>query len=280
MFWGTHLISTFRLILANLIALGFLIPTGSQSFAASPDVAGNSAISAYVGTGGMLLPDSFSGSNATKTVVANCLGCTWSYTIYCMQGANTTCKHAVTSCPRGSLLYRVWFGQSPETVSVIGSVCWGSSKPITRRQVEGEVNDYVVRYLPALQPGFAPPGGSLTSVPVIFWTGQPTSFKPPSFSLSGHSVSITAIPTWQWNWGDGVSVWKSVAGAQYPSRQITHQYRSPGSYAVTVTAIWQAKYTVSGIGTFDVSGEVLRQTKPLAVPISSARTVLVTHKLA
>jgi hypothetical protein len=112
---------------------------------------------------------------------------------------------------------------------------------------------------------------------VIFLTGQPTSFKPPSFSLSGHSVSITAKPTWRWIWGDGSSVWKSVAGAQYPSRQITHQYRSPGNYNVGVTTVWQATYTVSGVGTFDVSGEVLRQSRNLAVPIKSARTVLVSH---
>ena len=260
-------------------ASAFCIATfaATPPVAANPNVGGNNSISAYIGTGGLLLPDSFSGSKATKSAVADCLGCTWRYTIYCMQGANAPCKHAVTSCPRGSLLYRVWFGRTPSTTAVVGSVCWGSSNPVTRRQVEGRVDDYVVRYIPALRPGFDPPGGSLTSVPVIFWTGQPTSFKPPSFSLSGHSVSITANPTWRWTWGDGSSVWKSVAGAQYPSRQITHQYRSPGNYSVGVTAVWQAQYTVSGVGTFDVSGEVLRQSRTLAVPIKSAKTVLVSH---
>ena len=141
---------------------------GTPPVAANPNVGGNNSISAYVGTGGLLLPDSFSGSKATKSAVADCLGCTWRYTIYCMQGANAPCKHAVTSCPRGSLLYRVWFGRTPSTTAVVGSVCWGSSNPVTRRQVEGRVDDYVVRYIPALRPGFDPPGGSLTSVPVIF----------------------------------------------------------------------------------------------------------------
>ena len=266
-----------RLVVAFATAFVVLNSTGASPVAANPNVGGNNSISAYVGTGGLLLPNSFSGSKATKSAVADCLGCTWRYTIYCMQGANAPCKHAVTSCPRGSLLYRVWFGRSASTVAVVGSVCWGSSNPVTRRQVEGRVNDHVIRYIPALSPGFAPPGGSLTSVPVIFWTGQPTSFKPPNFSLSGHSVSITANPTWRWTWGDGSSVWKSVAGAQYPSRQITHQYRSPGNYSVGVTAVWQAQYTVSGVGTFDVSGEVLRQSRTLAVPVKSAKTLLVSH---
>ena len=259
------------------MTLGLTTLDTQPSFGANPNVGGNNSISAYVGTGGLLLPDSFSGSGETKLAVSNCLGCTWRYTIYCMQGANTPCKHAVTSCPRGSLLYRVWFGRSANTVEVVGSVCWGSSTPVTREQVEDRVEDYVIRHVPALRPGYDPPGGSLTSVPVIFWTGQPTSFKPPSFYLSGHSVSITAKPTWRWTWGDGSSAWKSVAGAQYPSRQITRQYRSPGTYTVAVTTVWQATYSVSGVGTFDVTGEVLRQSRSLTVPIKSARTVLVSH---
>lgn len=265
-------------VLVIAVAGGLVSSTGSPANAANPDVAGNNSISAYVGTGGLLLPDTFTGSTETKTAVAICLGCTWRYSIYCRQGASTPCKHAVTSCPRGSLLHRVWFGRTPNTTAVVGSVCWGSSTPVTRRQVEGQVNQQVIRYIPALQPGFNPPDGSLTTVPVIFWTGQPTRFSPPNLSLSGHLVSIAAKPTWRWTWDDGTSVWKSVAGAQYPSRQITHQYRSPGQYRVGVTAVWQAKYTVSGIGTFDVSGEVLRQAKTLDVPISSARTVLVSHQ--
>lgn len=259
------------------LAIALFSVASTPSFSTTPDVGGDNSIAAYVGTGGLLLPDSFSGSGPTKSAVAGCLGCTWRYTIYCMQGSNAPCKHAVTSCPRGSLRYRVWFGRTPSTMAVVGSVCWGSSNPVTRRDVESRVNDYVIRYIPTLRPGFDPPGGSLTSVPVIFWTGQPTSFKPPSFSLSGHSVSITANPTWRWTWGDGASVWKSVAGGQYPNRQITHQYRSPGSYNVSVTAVWQAQYTVSGVGTFDVSGEILRQSRNLAVPVKSAQTVLVSH---
>lgn len=259
------------------LTLGLATSLSAPSYGANPDVGGDNSIGAYVGTGGLLLPGSFSGSKATKTAVADCIGCTWRYTIYCMHGGNSPCKHAVTSCPRGSLLYRVWFGKSASTMSVVGSVCWGSSKPVTRRQIESRIDDYVVRYVPALRPGYAPPGGSLTSVPVIFWTGQPTSFKPPSFSLSGHTVSITAKPTWRWSWGDGASAWKSVAGAKYPSRQITHQYRSPGSYKVGVTTVWRARYTVSGVGTFDASGDVLRQSRTLNVPIKSARTVLISH---
>lgn len=279
MFWGNRVqLKAIHISAATAIALGASILFGSPAIATKPDVSGNNAIAAYVGTGGLLLPDSFSGSKDTKNVVADCIGCTWRYTLYCFQGADTPCKHAVTSCPRGSLLYRVWFGQSANSIAVVGSVCWSSTTPVTRRQVERQVKEQVIRHIPALRPGFDPPGGSITSVPVIFWTGQPTNFEPPSFLLSGHSVSIAASPTWRWTWGDGASTWKSVAGAEYPSRQITHQYRNPRNYKVEVTAVWQAKYSVSDIGEFEVSGEVLRQSKSLDVAISSARTVLISHK--
>ena len=265
--------------IAGAVALAFSITAigVTASFGNDVDVSGNNTLAAYVGTGGLLLPGSFSGSSSTKRSVADCDGCTWKYTIYCTQDSNTPCKHAVTSCPRGSLLYRVWFGRTPTTLATIGSVCWGSNKPLTKREVESRIDDQVIRYVPALQPGFDPPGGSLSSIPVIFWSGQPSKFKPPAFSVAGHKVSITATPTWHWKWGDGQSAWKKVPGAQYPSRQITHQYRTPATYNATVTTVWSAVYSVSGLGSFEASGEVLRQSQTLKVPIESARTVLIAH---
>ena len=272
---SVRLIRTNGLFVLLLFMFSFaLVP---QSYALSSDVSGDNQMAAYVGTGGLLLPESFSGSTQTRSQVSSCLGCTWKYTIYCMQDSDSPCRHAVVSCPAGSLLYRVSFGLTPSTVSEIGSVCWGSSQPLTRELAEANVSDYVIRYVPALVPGFDPPDGTLTAIPGIFWTGQPTILLPPSFSLSGRSVSITATPTWRWVWGDGSAVWKSVPGAPYPSRQITHQFREPGDYQTQVTAVWTATYTVSGVGTFDVAGEVIRQSQVLQVPVKSARTVLVSH---
>lgn len=272
---SVRLIRTNGLFMLLLVVFSFvLVP---PSYALSSDVSGDNQMAAYVGTGGLLLPESFSGSTQTRSQVSSCLGCTWKYTIYCMQDSDSPCRHAVVSCPVGSLLYRVSFGLTPSTVSEIGSVCWGSSQPLTRELAEANVSDYVIRYVPELVPGFDPPDGTLTAIPAIFWTGQPTILLPPSFSLSGRTVSITATPTWRWVWGDGSAVWKSVPGAPYPSRQITHQFREPGDYQTQVTAVWTATYTVSGVGTFDVAGDVIRQSQVLQVPVKSARTVLVSH---
>lgn len=271
----TRSIRTLGLFGMLLIIFSFSLMPPSNAL--SSDVSGDNQMAAYIGTGGLLLPDSFSGSTDTRSQVANCLGCTWKYTIYCMQDSDTPCLHAVISCPAGSLLYQVSFGVTPSTVSVIGSVCWGSSQPLTRKLAEANVADHVIRYVPALVPGFDPPDGTLTSIPGIFWTGQPAILLPPSFSLSGRSVTITAKPTWRWVWGDGSAVWKSVPGAPYPSRQLTHQFPLPGDYETQVTTVWTATYTVSGVGTFKVSGEVIRQTQVLQVPVKSARAVLVSH---
>jgi len=260
-------------LLLAIFSFSLLTP----SAAVSTDVTSDNEMVAYIGTGGLLLPESFSGSSDVRFQVANCLGCTWRYTIYCMQNSDAPCLHAVMSCPAGSLLYRVGFGLTPSAINVIGSVCWGSSQPLTRSLAEANVRDYAIRYLPKLAPGYAPPDGTLTSIPGIFWTGQPTILLPPSFNLSGRSIMITATPTWRWIWGDGSVIWKSVPGAPFPSREITHQFRSPGNYQTQVTTVWTASYTVSGLGTFDVTGELVRQTQTLEVAVKSARTVLVGH---
>ncbi|MEJ6494367.1 MAG: PKD domain-containing protein, partial [Actinomycetes bacterium] len=244
--------------LFGILLMLFSFSVLSPSHALSSDVSGDNQMAAYIGTGGLLLPESFSGSTDSRSQVASCLGCTWKYTIYCMQDSDSPCRHAVVSCPAGSLLYRVSFGLTPSTVSEIGSVCWGSSQPLTRELAQASVSDYVIRYVPALVPGFDPPDGTLTSIPGIFWTGQPSILVPPSFALSGRSVTITAKPTWRWDWGDGGAIWKSVPGAPYPSRQITHQFGASGDYQTQVTALWTATYTVSGVGTFEVLGELIR----------------------
>jgi len=69
-----------RMVVAFATAFVVLNLAGAPPVAANPNVGGNNSISAYVGTGGLLLPDSFSGSKATKSAVADCLGCTWRYT--------------------------------------------------------------------------------------------------------------------------------------------------------------------------------------------------------
>ena len=262
----------------TFIATSILI-SGTPVFAdttnnGSISVGGDDSIDGYEGSGGLLLPNSFTGSGATKHRVANCLGCIWRYTVYCSYGNDGLCAHAVTTCGRDQIRYRVWFGESFEKMQVIGSVCWGITKPLTRHDVERTLLDKAVRLVPALRPGVNPSQSTLTTIPIVVWTGQPASFQTTPMRIAGRSVTIRATALWLWQWGDGNQQWTRVAGTRYPNGQITHQFRKTGRFKIVVTTVWQARYFVSGIGSFEVKGEVVRQRKTFSIGVLPSKTVL------
>lgn len=244
----------------------------------STNVVGDDDNDAYVGTGGLLLPKSFSGPNSTKHRVAACMGCVWKYSTYCASDSVDMCAHAVSTCPPSQVRYRVWFGQTRQMVDVIGSVCWGWHTPATRKQVEDKIDDLVVRVVPGLHIHCDPPGDTLTSIPVICYTTQPAVFKPTPFSLATHTVRITANAKWRWSWGDDASEWRSVPGQPYPATQISHRFRSAGNYVVAVTTAWSARYTVSGLGNFTVGGDVVTQNAQIDVNVHSAKSLRTLSK--
>jgi hypothetical protein len=262
--------SPFRVLIIAALFCGLLATPAKAT-----EVVGNNETAAYIGTGGLLLPSSFSGGGDSKTAVANCASCTWAYTVFCMYDAEGLCQHSVSSCPAGEIKYRVWFGISKSTLSVIGSVCWGSGKPPTRADVERRISDLVITYVPSLELNTAPPDGSLTVIPVIAWVNQAREFNPSSFQLVGRQVSIHAFANWRWIWGDGNVEWKSVPGAPYPSKQISHLYRIPGVFNLNVTTFWQATYDIEGIGSFATGGQVLTQSVTQELLIKQGRSVLV-----
>jgi hypothetical protein len=189
----------------------------------SIDVSGDDEVDAYRGTGGLLLPSSYSGNSSSKKIVAQCLDCVWRYTVYCQQGRGGFCAHAVTTCPSGQVRYRVWFGKSEQTTKVVGTVCWGFSKPTTRTDIESELRNSALRYVPVLNPGVAPKGSTYTSVPIFVWSGQPQLFSPEPMYLAGHQVQIRATALWQWRWGDGTVQWTSVPGSRLPKPTLSHR---------------------------------------------------------
>lgn len=238
-------------------------------------VGGDDDLDGYQGTGGLLLPSSYSGPASKRTTVAQCIGCYWRYTIYCDQSSNTLCAHAVTTCPSGSIRYRVWFGRNAQALQVIGSVCWGGSNPPTRRNMETSVRTSALRLVPTQKPGINPRSTTLTSVPIIVWSGQAAVFQPKQMLLAGHRVNIRANAYWLWQWGDGSSQWVRMSGRRFPARDITHQYRKPGRYTIKVTTVWQANYQVQGIGNFPMSGDIVRQQKTMQILVKSSRSILV-----
>lgn len=262
-----------KLIFSGFLALLFtLVMTNNEVSAA--EVVGNNEIAAYVGTGGLLLPSTYSGAESTKNSVASCTECVWAYSVFCMYDSEGLCQHATQGCQPGEVKYRVWFGQSRATLSVIGSVCWGAGTPITRRTLENHLRDLVITQVPALAVSIAPPDGSITSVPLVAWVNQQQNFDPPPFQLGGRTVWLNATATWRWIWGDGAIEWRVIPGTAYPSKQISHQYRQAGIYQLTVGTFWRATYTVSGLGTFNTGGDLVTQTATRPIEIVRAKSVL------
>lgn len=262
-----------KLIKVGMVIVGLMFWQAPEKVVAA-EVVGNNEIAAYIGTGGLLLPGSFSGPTSTKSSVASCPECTWAYSVFCMYDNDGLCRHATEGCPVGQVKYRVWFGQTKSTMTVIGSVCWGAGNPLTRKQLENYLGDLIIQYVPGLSIAIAPPDGSITSVPVIGWVNQPSAFNPPPFQLGGRTVLLNATAAWRWIWGDGAIEWKVVPGAPYPSKLISHQYRIPGNYELTVSTFWQASYTVEGIGSFSTAGDLITQQASQPIQILSARSVL------
>ena len=240
-------------------------------------VAGDDSLNGYQGNGGLLLPQTFSGPARTRMKVASCLGCIWRYTIYCDATSTSMCAHAVVTCPGGKIRFRVWFGKTVDELAVVGSVCWGSSRPATRREFESQVKQSALRLLPKQQPGISPRFETLVSVPVSVWSGQSQTFRPKAMSLSGQNVQIIAKATWLWQWGDGTRNWTRLPGGRYPKSGISHIFSKPGNYSLRLTTVWQAEYFVAGLGSFQVSGDVVHQEKSLKILVKSARSVLVAR---
>lgn len=245
---------------------------------ARADVVGDDSSDAYVGTGGLLLPSSFTGGGSTKREVASCMGCVWKYSIYCAIDSTDMCAHAVQTCPPQQVRYRVWFGNSQEQLAVIGSVCWGHHTPETRKQIEDRIDDLVVRHVPPAHIECVPPQDTLTLLPLICFTTQPVVFRPAAFRLATHTVRITAVPKWRWEWGDGTIQWRSIPGRPYPSHLIMHTYRSQGRFQIDATTVWGATYRVSGLGTFQVSGDVITQTTRLGVTVHATKSLRTLSK--
>lgn len=275
--YGAHVLLIARIVASSmLLLLAVQVPAHSAAVAvpASVTVGGNDSLDAYIGDGGLLLPGSFTGTITTRNHVADCMGCVWKYSIYCAYGADGLCMHTVSTCRLGQLRYRVWFGRDAANLEVIGSVCWGGSTPLTRRDVERAVHDTAMRRVPPLRPGVDPAAGTLTSVPAVFRTGQPDYFRAPDMRLAGFTVRVSAVPRWRWSWGDGATAWTSNPGAPYPSTAVTHQYRRAGRYTAAVHTVWSASYTASGLGPFGVTGDPVTQDASLRVIVRASRVVL------
>lgn len=236
---------------------------------------------AYVGRGGLLLPaDSFTGSPSDRVEAATCEGCRWALVPMCRgqgQGGGVACSPAATSCPPGEfrrivLLLRPQDAQWRE----VGLVCLAGGAPTTVDDLADRLSDVVVERVPPLQPSFQPDGGTVVGLPAVFAANQSRGLGERSFTLVGFSVVMDGRASWAWDFGDGTTVVTDQPGGPWPDLGVVHGYDRAGSYPVSVTASWEAWFTVDGLGPWPVDGDpVVQVADPLAVRVAQARAELV-----
>ncbi|WP_246063377.1 hypothetical protein [Blastococcus colisei] len=128
--------------------------------------------------------------------------------------------------------------------------------------------------LPQLTTQHQPPGDGLTGLPVIFYTGSPTT-QTFTVDIRGFSVVIEATAeSFTWHTGDATGqIVTTDPGAPYPDQTIEHPYRS-GTYTAYLTVTWGATFTVDGSAEADVPGTTTTDGPPVTFDVLQARPVL------
>jgi len=82
-------------------------------------------------------------------------------------------------------------------------------------------------------------------VPVIFWCDLPTLFQS-RVDIIGEVIDVALRPGFAWQWGDGEIFQTNEPGAPYPNQKVTHTYKRPGTYTITLIATWNGNFKHNG----------------------------------
>ena len=146
-------------------------------------------------------------------------------------------------------------------------------KPQIKRKIATRIslNDRLVKLLPTAKIAKAPKVRGIINVPMIFWCDLPTRFAA-QIPIVGEVVDIAMRPAFFWSFGDGDVLLTTLPGADYPQADISHTYRRPGRYLVTLVATWGGSWSVDGASRA-ITGKV-RQVTVGIVDVLAAPTVI------
>lgn len=241
----------------------------------SVDVIGDDEQDVYVGTGGLILPDSVGAQ--TQARVAQCSGCLWRLTEPCATGVGgrVICHGVVRGCPQGRRLLVAWFSEDGgATWENLGPVCIPPTGPVTVADVGESVLDEFTAALPGLSIVHQPATGVVTQVATIFDSGQPSRLPPIVVEVAGRTVVLEPVARWSWDFGDGRRLDTDLWGSRYPDVQVSHVYRRAGRHRVHLTTTWSATFRVDDLGPFTVS-QTITQEQRMYLAVGQARAVLV-----
>ncbi|OAA28347.1 PKD domain protein [Frankia sp. EI5c] len=117
-----------------------------------------------------------------------------------------------------------------------------------------------------------PAGNSFANLPAIVHTAVPPAF---TFDVTEPVLAtISAVPHYTWRFGDGESgpdapgrpYDPAISPREHPDAYVTHSYRRPGTYQVTLTVTWNGYFTVPGVAqAFPLADIALTATEPITV---------------
>ncbi|WP_238430729.1 PKD domain-containing protein [Frankia nepalensis] len=147
--------------------------------------------------------------------------------------------------------------------------------------VQAQLADYLREELlpkPALT--VQPNGHSFAGLATIVYTPVPPAF---TFNVDEPVVAtISAVPTYHWDFGDGDTgpnapgrpYDPAISPRDHPDAYVSHQYREPSTYQITLTVVWDGTFTVPGVAqAFPLDAVTLTATVP--VEVDEAAGVLV-----
>lgn len=261
-----------RLTRGAAAALLALAATTLGGFPALADVVGDDEQDAFVGTGSLLLPSSMYSEG--RQSAADCPGCRWKATVACRMNTAGSCRGPARLCgPEGQWL-RIWVARPGGDWQDLGAACFGPGGPLTREWAETLLVDVMREAVPSLLPAHDPPTGLLPHLPVAFRSGQPAGPHVSEHELLGLAVTLTIVPRWSWDFGDGSATTTSHPGGPWPDLRVSHTYREARSLRVTVIASWRGSYVIDGLGPLEIEEEV-HQDVALALTVGEGRAVLV-----
>lgn len=229
----------------------------------------------WSGTGSVLLPGAVHvGSHSVGQ--SGCEECRWLVLPACGVPVGIFCGAlAAVICRPTESWFHTLFAASPrDELAVVASSCIGpDQRPISRAELDREVQQHIQAHAPPLAPRYQPAGHAVTQLPTIFATGQPRTLEQ-SDSILGFEIRLVARAHWHWSWGDGSTSDTRQPGGAWPDTSLAHTYRQAGSVRATVAAYWDASYSISGGESLTVAGPTVSQTAEIWVRVRQARAVL------
>ncbi len=139
----------------------------------------------------------------------------------------------------------LWFPPKPKAVPTVKRTYKPRTKVKKALTQSVNLSDRLIKMVPTATIAYQPEFEPLVHVPVIFWCDLPTLFQS-RVSIIGEVIDVALRPGFMWQWGDGQSFATNEPGAPYPNQKITHTYKEPGTYEVTLIATWNGSFVHNG----------------------------------